>query len=235
MLVVGMRPLALQSASQFRPDGPNALTSEEYAEDFQQVKELGRFDSNTRTQEQTEIALFWTDHSLRQANDSLLRLATEQSLDLMQTARMLAMVHVSRGDASIACFEAKYHYWSWRPYQAIARADTDGNPATEADPTWRPLSATPNHPEYPSSHACQSTALSEALEAFFGTDNVSFSLDSRITGTTRWYNSFREPVMEVNRARVWVGFHFRNSDQEGSNLGRHVGRYVVDNYFQPLR
>jgi len=235
LIVPGIRPLALQSASQFRPDGPNALTSEEYTEDFQAVKDLGRFDSATRTQEQTEIALFWTDHSLRQSNDALLRLAAAQGLDLMQTARMLAMVHVSRGDASIACFEAKYHYWSWRPYQAIARADTDGNPATDADPTWRPLTTTPNHPEYPSSHACQSTAQSEALRAFFGTDNVTFSIDSRITGTTRWYNSFREPVMEVNRARVWAGFHFRNSDQEGSNLGRHVGRYVVDHFFQPLR
>ena len=59
----------------------------------------------------------------------------------------------------IACFDAKYHYWFWRPFQAIPQADTDGNPQTVADPSWRPLGATPNFPEYPSAHACHSTAV----------------------------------------------------------------------------
>ena len=231
----GIRPLALRSASQFRPDGPNALTSQEYTEDFQQVKEMGRFDSAARTQEQTTLALFWTDHDLRQWNDGMLNLATARGLDLVQTARMLAMAHVSGGDAMIGCFDAKYAYWFWRPYQAIPGAGTDGNPATEPDATWRPLRPTPNFPEYPSAHACHSSAMAAALQAFFGTDNISFSLDSRITGTTRQYDHFHDVVTEVNRARVLAGFHFRNSDEEGANLGRHVGRYVVDNFFKPIR
>jgi len=230
----GIRPLALESASQFRPDGPNPLTSAEYAEDFQQVKELGRVDSAVRTAEQTTQALFWTDHDARQWNDGMLRLAVDRELDLVQAARMLAMAHVAGADALIACFDAKYHYWFWRPYQAIARADTDGNPATEPDATWRPLRTTPNHPEYPSAHACHSTAVAEALRAFFGTDGVRFTLDSRVTGTTREYDRFHEAVQDVNEARVLVGFHFRNSDQEGSSLGRRVGRYVVERFFQPL-
>ncbi len=171
----GIRPLARANVSQFRPDGPNALTGDEYAEYFQQVKELGRADSTSRT-----------------------------------------------------------HYWFWRPYQAIARADTDGNAATEADATWRPLRGTPNHPEYPSAHACHSTAVAEALAAFFGTDNIHFTLDSRVTGTTREYDRFHEAVKDVNQARVLVGFHFRNSDQEGSSLGRKVGHYVVEHLFRPL-
>lgn len=114
----GMRPLALQSASQFRPDGPNALTSQEYADDLNQVEQLGAADSTTRTPAQTEQALFWTDHDIRMWNDGLLRLAADQNLDLVRTARMLAMAHVAGGDAMIACFDAKYHYWFWRPYQA---------------------------------------------------------------------------------------------------------------------
>jgi hypothetical protein len=230
----GIRPLALASASQFRPGGPNPLTSTEYAEDFNQVKELGRVDSTARTAEQTTEALFWTDHDARQWNDGLLRLAVARGLDLVQTARMLAMAHVAGADGLIACFDAKYQYWFWRPYQAIPRADTDGNPGTEPDPTWRPLRTTPNHPEYPSAHACHSTAVAEALAAFFGTDNVPFTLDSRVTGTTREYDRFHEAVKDVNVARVLVGFHFRNSDQEGSNLGRKVGHYVADHFFQPL-
>jgi hypothetical protein len=230
----GIQPLALKSSSQFRPDGPNSLTSTEYAEDFNQVKQLGRVDSTTRTADQTAQALFWTDHDIRQWNDGLLRLAAARGLDLVQTARMLAMAHVAGGDAMIACFDAKYHYWFWRPYQAIPQADTDGNPATVADPSWQPLRTTPNFPEYPSAHACHSTAVAEALDAFFGTDKVHFSLDSRVTGTTREYNSFQDVVKDVDLARVLVGFHFRNSDEQGSALGRKVGRYVVGHFFQPV-
>jgi hypothetical protein len=134
----------------------------------------------------------------------------------------------------IACFDAKYHYLSWRPLHAIQRADTDGNPLTQADPTWQPLRPTPNHPEYPSAHACHTTAITAAMEKFFGTGAVSFSLDSLVTGETRDYDRLKDVVKEVNLARVWAGFHFRNSDQEGSTLGRKVGRYVVHNRFRPL-
>jgi hypothetical protein len=233
----GMRTLALQSASQFRPDPPNALTSQEYADDFNQVKDLGSATSTSRTPDQTNQARFWTDHDIRQWNDGMLRLAAARGLDLVQTARMLAMAHVAGGDAMIACFDAKYHYWNWRPYQAIPRADSDGNPQTVADPTWQPLGATPNFPEYPSAHACHSTALVEALDAFFGTDDVSFTLDSRAPGVTvrtRTYDRLHDVVKDVDWARVLVGFHFRNSDLQGSSLGRKVGRYVVDHYFQPV-
>ncbi len=231
-----MRPLALQSASQFRPDGPNALTSQEYGDDFDQVKDLGRVDSTTRTPDQTNEARFWTDHDIRQWNDGLLELAHDQGLDLVQSARMLAMAHVAGGDAMIACFDAKYHFWFWRPYQAIHLADTDSNPDTVADPTWQPLGATPNFPEYPSAHACHSTAVVEALDAFFGNDRVSLALTSRALGVTmrtRTYERLHDVVKDVDWARVLVGFHFRNSDLQGSALGRKVGRYVAHNYFQP--
>jgi hypothetical protein len=227
-------PLALEAASQFRPDGPLPLSSHEYAADFKQVKKLGRLDSTVRTEEQTRTALFWTDHDIPQWNRNLVRLAAQRGLGPVQTARMLAMVHVAGSDAMIACFDAKYHYLTWRPLHAIRRADTDGNPQTESDPTWQPLRPTPNHPEYPSAHACHTTAITEALEEFFGTHAVSLSLDSLVTGETRYYDRLKDVVKEVNRARVWAGFHFMNSDQEGSTLGRRVGRFVAHNFFQPL-
>jgi hypothetical protein len=231
----GIRPLALNSAAQFRPDGPNSLTSTEYTEDFDQVKDLGRIDSTTRTAAQTTQALFWTDHDLRVWNDGMLRLAAARGFDLVQTARMLAMAHVSGGDAMIAGFEAKYHYWFWRPYKAIPLADTDGNSATAPDPTWQPLRPTPNHPEYPAAHAFHSSAVAKALATFFGTDKVAFSLDSRVTGTTREYGSFHDAVKDVELARVLAGFHFRNSTREGSNLGRTVALYVAEHLFQPVQ
>jgi hypothetical protein len=231
--VPGIRPLALPTASQFRPDGPSPLKSHEYAEDFEQVAAFGRLDSTVRRPEQTTQALFWNDHDLRQWNDAMLALAAARGLDRRDTARMLAIVHVAGGDAMIACFDAKYFYWFWRPYQAIPRAGDDENNATEADSTWQPLRPTPNHPEYPSAHACHTTATATALEGFFGTDRVSFSIDSRITNTVRTYPRFHEAIKDVDRARVLAGFHFRNSDQEGATLGRKVATYVIARRFLP--
>ena len=227
-------PLALEYASQFRPNGPPALRGGEYARDFNEVKDLGRFDSSVRSAEQTALALFWTDSDIPQWNRNLLRLADARGLTAIETARMLAMAHVAGGDAMIGCFDAKYHYRSWRPLHAIHRADTDGNPHTVPDPTWQPLLPTPNHPEYPSAHACHTTAIAKALESFFGPGRTSFSLDSLVTGETRYYDRFKDVVEEVNNARVWAGFHFRYADEDGSKLGRKVARFVVKNFFQPL-
>jgi hypothetical protein len=227
-------PLALKDASQFRPDGPPALHGREYANDFKEVKALGRLDSNVRSAKQAAVARFWTDHDLPQWNRNLLRLAAARGLTAIETARMLAMAHVAGGDAMIGCFDAKYQYLSWRPIHAIQRADTDGNPRTLRDLTWQPLLATPNHPEYPSAHACHTTAIAEALESFFGRSRLRFSLDSLVTGETRHYKSFREVVAEVNDARVWAGFHFRYAQEDGSRLGRKVARFVARNFFQPL-
>jgi hypothetical protein len=230
----GVRPLALRSASQFRPGPPLPMTSRAYARDFDEIKAIGGAVSSVRTPEQTTQALFWTDHDARQWNDGLLRLAAARGLNLVQTARMLEMAHVAGADAIIGCFDAKYHYWSWRPYQAIPQAALDGNPFTVADASWRPLAATPNHPEYPAAHACHTSAVVTALQAFFGTDKVALTLDSRVTGTTRTFSRLQDAVDDVMLARTLAGFHFRNSDQQGAELGRNVGRDVADHGFRPL-
>ena len=229
-----IRPLVMESPKQFRPAPPNPLGSQEYAADLEEVRRFGRFDSDIRTDEQTNRALFWTDHDLRQWNDGLLRVAADRDLDLMQTARMLALAHVSGGDAMIACFDAKYHYMFWRPAAAIVLSGADGKSRTEADAPWRPLRTTPNHPEYPAAHACHTSAIVEALRTFFGTDEVRVSLDSRTTGTTRTFNRLHEIVEEVEDARVFAGFHFRNSDRTGSRLGRDVARFVAAERFRPV-
>jgi hypothetical protein len=228
-------PLTLQSASQFRPNGPPAVNSGEYTRDFNEVKDFGRGgDSSVRSAEETATARFWTDSDIPQWNRNLLRLAEARGLNAIELARMLAMAHVAGGDAMIGCFDAKYHYLSWRPIHAIRRADTDANDHTMPDSAWEPLATTPNHPEYPSAHACHTTAIAEALESFFGPGHTSFSLDSLVTGETRYYDRAKDAVEEVNNARVWAGFHFRYADEDGSKLGRKVARFVVTNFFQPL-
>ena len=227
-------PLALDDASQFRPDGPPALGSGEYTKDFMEVKSLGRIDSSMRSGEQTAVALFWTDHDIPQWNRSLLRLAASRGLSAIETARMLAMAHVAGGDAMIGCFDAKYHYLAWRPVHAIRRADIDGNRHSVSDAAWQPMLPTPNHPEYPSAHACHTTAIVEVLESFFGPGRIGLTIDSLVSGETRYYSRFRDVVAEVNDARVWAGFHFRYSQEDGSKLGRRVGRLVVSRFFQPI-
>jgi hypothetical protein len=229
-----VRPLTLTANDQFRPDGPNPLTSAEYAEDFNEVKAYGRADSAIRTPGQTETALFWSDNTARQWPRAERGLALAKGLSLAQTARMLALAEVATADALLACFDGKYHYLSWRPVYAIHRADTDGNPATEADPAWTPL-LNVNHPEYPGAHGCGTTAVTEALAAFFGTDKVSFAVESAVTGTARSYKRFRDAGKEVYDARTWAGLHFRNSTMEGAWIGKKVARYVVANFFQPAR
>src|SRR6266540_1807965 len=227
-----VRPLTFTSNGQFRPDGPNPLRSAEYAEDFKEVKAYGRVDSAVRTPEQTEIALFWAENTAIQWPRTQRALSLEKGLSLAETARMLALAQVATADALLACLDAKYHYLFWRPIHAIQRADTDGNPATAPDPTWMPLLFV-NHPEYPGAHGCGTTATTDALAAFFGTDKVAFAMSSSVTGKTRYYDRLSDVAKEVYDARVWGGLHFRNSIMEGAWIGKKVARHVVTNFFQP--
>jgi len=227
-----VRPLTLRANDQFRPDGPNPLTSAEYAEDFNEVKAYGRADSAVRTPEQTEVARFWSENATIQWPRTERALAAEKGLSVAKTARMLALTRVAAADALLACFDAKYHYVFWRPIYAVRRADTDGNPATVADPSWTPLLFV-NHPEYPGAHGCVTKAVTVALAAFFGTDKVAFSMFSTVTNTTHYWNAFDEAAKEVYDARTWAGLHFRNSTMEGGWIGRKVARYVAGNFFRP--
>jgi hypothetical protein len=191
---------------------------------------LGRIDSADRTAEQTETVRFWADHGAAQWNRAVRRIVAEQALDLGEAARLFAMVHVSAGDAMIACMDAKYHYRFWRPVHAITRADTDGNPATEPDPTWQSL-LNVNHPEYPSGHGCGTGAITAALRAYFGNNRFPYTVDSTVTGTTRSYSSFSAALDEVIEARIWAGLHFRHSMNDGAQIGRRAARWAVNHHF----
>jgi hypothetical protein len=227
-----VRPLVLNSPSQFRPNGPPQLTSRRYARDLTEVAEFGRVDSSQRSEEQTGIALFWTDNDVAQWNRGLHKYATAAGLDAAETARLLALAHVAGGDAMIACFDAKYSYNFWRPVHAVPRADTDQNPRTDADPDWTPLRPTPPFPEYPSAHACHSGAIATILNAVVGHSDVAFTLDSAVTGQTRSYRRFNDIITEVNNARIWAGFHYRASTDDGARMGRQIARFVLHHAFQ---
>jgi hypothetical protein len=221
-----VRPLVLRSRAQFRPDGPDVLTSKRYARDVAEVASLGRKDSATRTAVQTETAMFWSEHTAQQWTRALLRLASDRKLTLSEAASMLALVHVTTGDALIACWEAKYHYRFWRPVHAIQRADTDGNPRTTADPTWQPL-LNANHPDYPSGHACFTAGATRALQSYFHTSRLPLTFDSLVTGTTRSYDRLPAIRAEVQEARILSGLHFRHAMQDGDQLGTDVANWIA--------
>ena len=226
------KPLALMSAAQFRAAPPPALDSTAYATDFNETRTLGSTNSTTRTPEQLEAARFHTEPPPRFWPRNLRNFAMTDR-PLAEHARLMAMVYTTQADAEIACFESKYFYQAWRPFSAIALADTDGNAATAADPAWTPVVATPNHPEYPAAHSCVSSAIGEALKAYYRTGEVSFKFDSTVTSTTHNYTTTQALIDDAQIARIVGGMHFRFSTVAGITLGTNVGQWVAANQFQP--
>jgi len=228
LILTEVRPLSLRSRDQFRPGPPPALESDRYAEDFDEVKRFGRADSQDRSTLQTETARFWSEQTGQQLNRALRQLAVARNLDLLGTARMLAVAHLSGADAALACWDAKYYYNLWRPFHAVPRADTDRNPATTADQTWTPL-INLSFPEYPSGHACVSGAITRAVAWYFGTHNVSMTINSLAAGAgpARTYPNLAAVRADVAEARILSGLHFRFSMEVGDRLGARVARWVT--------
>jgi len=236
--VASMRPFVLQQASQFRVGPPPALTSQQYAKDFNEIKAYGALNSTVRTQAETNTAYFWNANAVNQYNGTMQNAVTENGMGLVDAAHLFAMGELTTADAGIACFDSKYFYLAWRPITAIRNANLDGNPDTTADPGWTPLLATPTHPEYPSAHGCLTSALTDALAAALGSNHLNITVPGATNGgttltTSRVFNNAQNIQNEVVDARVWIGYHFRNSVVQGENLGNDVAKYDLNQAFQP--
>ncbi len=242
-----MTPWAINAPSQFRPGGPPALTSDRYTADFNETKTMGSISSTTRSSDQTIYAWFWAASTATYLWNNIADVLIEQDEDdhdfghrhgrrnaLLEHARVLALLDIAMADAAIACWEAKYYYVAWRPVTAIPLADTDGNPATIADPNWAPLFATPNHPEYPSGHSTVSGAAAGVLANFFG-EKRHFTMDNDLMiGVTRSFHSFSQALDEVKNARIFAGIHFRSACDDGQTTGIEVANWVLDNALLPV-
>ena len=240
-------PFLVESSSQFRTSGPYALASPEYAADVNEIKQIGSLNSTTRTPEQSHIAAFWQSNPTGNYNALARRFVDEQGLDVSQSARMFAMVDLTAADAIINAWNDKYYWSFWRPMAAIRGADTDGNPATVADPNWKPLFdpslnpaiggvgpalVTPPYPDQPSGATSYASATMHAFQSFFGTDDMTFYLtSSRFPGEKRYYTHFSDVINQVVEARIWAGIHFRHADVAAANLGREVERYTYTHQF----
>ncbi len=231
-----VRPFAMTHGAQFRPGPPVALTSEEWARDFNEIRHLGRIDSSARTADQTAAARFW----LAIGGDVYYPLAraiiAARKPDLLDSARLFALVAVARADSLIAVFDAKYHYNFWRPIAAIRNGDRDDNPATEREAGWRPIAETPMHPEYPCAHCVQAASMCAVLEAVLGSsafDEVAMTSPTA-PGIVRRWSDLHAFVDEVSNARIWAGFHYRFSARVGRDMGAAIGAHVVDTLMRPV-
>jgi membrane-associated phospholipid phosphatase len=227
-------PFALARADEFRPAPPPELTSDSYTRVFDEVKSLGFINSTTRTPEQTLIGTFWNGNIQDFWNEIAQTAALRHQLNLAQSARLFALLNISLADTAIAFFDAKYTYQFWRPVTAIQMAGSDGNPSTEPNPTWLPLTTkTAPDPSYPGAHSAISAAGAEVLRFYFG-QRFTFDVTSEsLAGVTRHFTSFSAAAQEAGLSRIYAGQHFRSDHVAGKDLGREVAESVDETILLP--
>jgi hypothetical protein len=220
-----IKPWTMEKGSQFRPQPPPALDSEIWTRDVNEIRELGSINSKTRTQEQTEIGRFWFLTGPRTYTPLVQQVAETKKMDLVDCARLYALVSMATSDAFIAVFDAKYAYNFWRPITAIRNADLSSNPATPREASWTPLGMTPPHPEYPCAHCITAAAVAEVLKRAAGDDLGELTLTS--AGVTRKWKRVEDYSNEVAMARIYAGFHYRFSAEAANSMGRKIGEQAV--------
>lgn len=243
------KPFMLPSQDYFRSPPPPEINSDDYTEAFYEVKELGSFESKTRTPDQTHLAMWWKDFVENSHNRLARQLVEKEELNLWDAARTFALMNMAIFDAYVSVFDNKFYYNHWRPYTAIRWAANDGNLDTKPDTTWNNLHKhTYAFPSYPSAHGCASTAAMTVLANTLGMgDNYSFTMiieevdkagpfsgKIKMDPPTRSFNSFSEAGMEAAMSRVYLGIHFRYDSVEGYKLGKQIGEYANQYFFTPL-
>jgi hypothetical protein len=206
-------PFAMNSPSQFRPVPPIPLNGAEWAADYNEIKSLGSKNSTKRTARQTEDGHFWLITGPASYYPIVRQLVTAKKMDVVDSARFMALTSTAAADAYIAVFDAKYHYDFWRPITAIRNGHIDDNPATEVDATWQPIDNTPMHPEYPCAHCITSAAVAAVIEAVLGSADIpEVGMTSPTApGATRRRTNVWTYADEVATARIYAGLHYRFS------------------------
>ncbi len=208
-----------------RLPGPDELTSASYAADFDEVKRLGSATSTERTPEQTATAQFYNSNSATTVSEALVRRLEAEPIGLRATALLFARVHAAMTDAVIQCWRLKRDVGFWRPDQAVAGAETDGNPDTSTEPGWTPLVPTPPYSDYVSGHASLTAPAIETIRLTLG-ENTTLELRSVNSPTPRVYTQLSDIETDAFNARIWSGLHFRRAMVDGYRLGHRTARAV---------
>jgi hypothetical protein len=232
-----MRPFTMTTAADHRPAGPTPLDSETWKRDYRLVRAVGASgEAMLRSADETEIGLFWTEHTGQQYARMFRYLADTQNLGVADTARLMAMLWTGFSDAAIGCYDGKYKYNFWRPVTAISAGG--GRLELQPDVSWQALAATPNHPEYPSGHGCVTGAVTTVIAGFFGTSGVPLTADSLAFQDgihTHNFADTRDLMDEVFWARMYTGFHYYRSMEDGRQLGITVARELLKSHFRSRR
>ncbi len=228
-------PFGIRSASQFFLGPPPALTSSRYTRAFDEVKEVGDVNSTERTQDRTNVALFYEHENADPVfNDVAMQISIAKPRSLSENARAFALINMAMSDASVATFYNKYLYKFWRPETAIHDAGDDGNDKTTPDPNFEPLITTPCFPSYPSAHGTLSNAAREVMEKIYGEGPFSITLSTpALPGVTLHYSRLEEITDDISDARVYGGIHFRTDQDAGALLGIRIGGYIYDHKLRP--
>ena len=233
---VNMKLFSLQSKDQFRPAPHPALNSAAYAAAFNEVKATGRLQSDERSDDQSAYTTFWYEFSEAGWNRVARVVTASKKLNLLEAARLFALVDVAMADAYTAGWDAKFHYNFWRPFTAIRNADTDGNNVTQADASWEPFMPTPPVQDYPSTHSALGNAAATVLARLLG-DQTPFMMSAPTAqpNVPRNFTSFSQAANENADSRVRAGIHFRFSCEAGQDLGNKIGNWVVDKTLAPIK
>jgi hypothetical protein len=219
-----LRPMFLESAIPVA--GPFALDSEAYAVEYDEVRRLGGVASVERTPEQTATAQFFNSNPALMVGDALIRYLEAHPIDLLTTARLFAMMHGAMTDSVVRVWELKRDVGFWRPSQAVAGADTDGNPDTASEAAWAPLVPTPNYSEYVSGHAGTMGPAVEVIRRMLG-EGTLLELRSVNTTTPRTYPHLSELEYDAFHARIWSGLHFRKAMVDGYDVAHRTADRVM--------
>lgn len=220
-----LQPFLRATPEQYRPAPPPALNDPQYLLDLAEVKAIGGAMSISRTLEQTEVAVFWTTNMVIQTNQAYRQIAANRNLNLIETARLMALGNMAATDSLIATFDAKYIYNFWRPVTAIQHTNPDGSYSATTVNTWMPAVMTPNFPEYVAGHGSFISAQAEVYTTIFGTPNIEVDLESTVTGSVRHFATAADLRTEIVNARTWGGLHFRTSSELAVAMGQQM---VVD-------
>jgi hypothetical protein len=232
-----VQPFGVESSAQFRAGAPPALISGRYAIDLNEVAAVGDQASTVRSSDRATVAVFYAAQPPHRGWNLVARqLAAEQgSQEITRTARTLAIMNMSLSDEHITVFESKYHYATWRPETAIARADEDDNRRTAPNPSYRPFVPTPCFPGYPSAHGAGGGAARTILERAYGRKHHDIALtDEKAQGIVLEYSDLRAMTDDVADARVYGGIHFRYDQDAGDRMGVEIGRYIDEHHLLPL-
>lgn len=190
------KPWVLKSGDQFRPAAPPAFDSPEKLADLAEIKAFTRtFASNAKSmfwQTADGIHVIWTNN----VHQRLFEYHLYQNPP--RAARAYALLSVTRYDALIGCWDAKYAYWAIRPSQL--------------DKAVVPLFPPPPHPSYPAAHGCLSTAAAQMLGYLFPNE-AKFIMGK---------------ADEAGQSRIWAGIHYRSDVVAGNKLGIQVADLVID-------